>query len=189
MQYVSPQHEAAASESISLFGFPRRVPKADLIGETLVYRLDARVASRNERIIVTSTSNPPETSNLVLKVYRHNQTEQLIRELQAYRDLKEERGKLLPLCYGLHEVVNETSPEEEMVLALERVEGRTLEAIMNEGSEKDDQFMTRLYSILEHCWSGMLRLHKWNRVHGDLAPRNIIVRNDHVVFLDLENAA
>lgn len=75
-----------------------------------------------------------------------------------------------------------TEDETQVLCLFERVEGRTLEALLAAGT-LDKAARERIAGDLE---TGVRALHGAGLVHGDLAPANVVVRPDgHAVIVDL----
>lgn len=81
-----------------------------------------------------------------------------------------------PNVVGVYDVVNH---EDQVVLVMEYVEGRTLAEVLAQGpldAEKAIELLRPLASALDHA-------HKQGVVHRDVKPANILVREDGVVKL------
>jgi serine/threonine protein kinase len=81
-----------------------------------------------------------------------------------------------PNVVGVYDVVNH---EDQVVLVMEYVEGRTLAEVLAQGpldAEKAVELLRPLASALDHA-------HKQGVVHRDVKPANILVREDGVVKL------
>jgi serine/threonine protein kinase len=107
-------------------------------------------------------------------------------EAAAYAALKSVQGNVVPFCYGIYDV-NDNSG---VVMLLAQIRGITLfeflQDVHEEGRLGD---LDRIKGVFQECWHAMEQLHECGWAHRDLKGENIILlKNGQAVFVDLENA-